>query len=201
MADKRDQVLSYALKRFMAIGYSGVLMDDIARGCGISKATLYMLFPSKEALIFACIDTIRNDVGSKVAAVVEDSSLSLVEKLNQFFSPIARLLSFVNIAALDDIQRNVPEVYAQIDQVRRGLILKNIGALLRLGKQTGDVRSDVDETVVAHIIIGTATHIISPDILAEFGMTPDRILESVKSVIIRGCLTEAGVRMLDSFKE
>ena len=75
MADgKKDQVLSYAVKRFMASGYSGVLMDDIARGCGISKATLYMLFPSKQALISACINFIKSDIGGKVSAVVEDQS-------------------------------------------------------------------------------------------------------------------------------
>jgi len=199
--NKKNQVLVYAIKRFMASGYSGVLMDDIARGCGISKATLYMLFPSKQALISACLDHIKSDIGGKISAVTENDSLSLVEKLNQFFSPIAHLLSYVNVAALDDIRRNVPEVYAQIDHMRRELILTNIGALLRQGKQLGYVRPDVDETVVAHIIIGTASHVISPDILAEFGMMPDRILETVKSIIIRGCLTESGIRALDGSKE
>ena len=53
---------------------------------------------------------------------------------------------------------------------------------------------------VAHFIIGTASHIIDLDILLEFGQTPDRILDSVKSVVVRGCLTEAGLKQFDNRK-
>jgi AcrR family transcriptional regulator len=179
----------------MAVGYSNVSMDDISRGCGISKATLYKWFPSKESLILACVDSISDVIGTKMSAIMSDPSLSLMEMLNSFFAPIAALLARVNPAALDDIRRCVPLVYEKIDQTRRRLILRNIGMLLSEGKKAGFVRPDVNEAIVAHIIIGTASHIVNPDILMEFGQTPDRILDTVKNVIIRGCLTENGLKL------
>lgn len=198
LENKELKVLSYALKRFMASGYSAVSMDEIARGCGISKATLYILFSSKEALMMACIDFIGREIENKVSAVISDPDLSLAERMDRFFSPVAQLLARVNSAALDDIRRCIPEAFEKIDQMRRRLVLQNIGALIDEGIKTGYVRPDVDKYVVAHIIIGTANHIIDPDILLEFGQTPDRILDSVKSVVVRGCLTEVGLKQFEN---
>lgn len=194
---KEQKVLAYALKRFMSSGYSAVSMDDISRGCGISKATLYMLFSSKEALMMACIDYIGSEIKHKVSAVISDPALPLAERMERFFAPVAQLLAHVSPAALNDIRRCIPEAFDKIDQTRREVVLENIGALIDEGKKEGLIRSDVDKHIVGHIIIGTAIHVIDPDVLLEFGLTPDRILDSVKTVVIRGCLTETGLKQLD----
>lgn len=47
---KFDQVLEGARKVFMADGFEGANVDDIARAAGVSKATLYSYFPDKARL-------------------------------------------------------------------------------------------------------------------------------------------------------
>jgi TetR/AcrR family transcriptional regulator, mexJK operon transcriptional repressor len=51
---KRQLVLDAAASLFMAHGYGAVSMDAIARAAGVSKATLYAYFSSKD-LLFATI--------------------------------------------------------------------------------------------------------------------------------------------------
>lgn len=51
---KRRQITSAAEELFLAHGYGTVSMDLVARTAGVSKATLYAYFPSKDAL-FATI--------------------------------------------------------------------------------------------------------------------------------------------------
>ena len=51
---KRQGVLDAAADLFMALGYGAVSMDAIARAAGVSKATLYAYFSSKDQL-FATI--------------------------------------------------------------------------------------------------------------------------------------------------
>src|SRR5215471_385601 len=51
---KRRQVLDAAEELFMAQGYGAVSMDAVARAAGVSKATLYAHFSSKDRL-FAMI--------------------------------------------------------------------------------------------------------------------------------------------------
>ena len=71
---KFDQVLEGARHVFMADGFEGASVDDIARAAGVSKATLYSYFPDKRLLFMevanaecvrqsqAAIDTI--DIGA-----------------------------------------------------------------------------------------------------------------------------------------
>lgn len=47
---KFDQVLEGARSVFMADGFEGASVDDIAREAGVSKATLYSYFPDKRLL-------------------------------------------------------------------------------------------------------------------------------------------------------
>ena len=47
---KYDQVLEGAREVFMADGFEGASVDDIAKAAGVSKATLYSYFPDKRLL-------------------------------------------------------------------------------------------------------------------------------------------------------
>ena len=47
---KFDQVLEGAREVFLADGFEGASVDDIARAAGVSKATLYSYFPDKRLL-------------------------------------------------------------------------------------------------------------------------------------------------------
>jgi AcrR family transcriptional regulator len=52
---KRRQILDGARRVFLADGFDGASMNDIARVAGVSKGTLYVYFDSKEALFEALI--------------------------------------------------------------------------------------------------------------------------------------------------
>src|SRR5271154_192970 len=52
---KRRQILDGARRVFLADGFDGASMNDIARVAGVSKGTLYVYFDSKEQLFEALI--------------------------------------------------------------------------------------------------------------------------------------------------
>lgn len=54
---KFDQVLEGARKVFLADGFEGANVDDIAREAGVSKATLYSYFPDKRLLFVEVAST------------------------------------------------------------------------------------------------------------------------------------------------
>jgi AcrR family transcriptional regulator len=53
--DKMRQILDGARRVFLADGFDGASMNDIARVAGVSKGTLYVYFQSKQALFEALI--------------------------------------------------------------------------------------------------------------------------------------------------
>jgi AcrR family transcriptional regulator len=54
---KECQIVSAARAQFLEQGFSDTSMDAIARAAGVSKATLYAYFPSKEALFSHLVQT------------------------------------------------------------------------------------------------------------------------------------------------
>src|ERR1700754_3676110 len=51
-----DEILDAALEEFTARGFEAARMEDIAKAAGISKAAIYLYFPSKMALLEALIE-------------------------------------------------------------------------------------------------------------------------------------------------
>jgi AcrR family transcriptional regulator len=54
-SSKARQILAGARKVFLRDGFDGASMNDIARVAGVSKGTIYVYFPSKEALFAALV--------------------------------------------------------------------------------------------------------------------------------------------------
>ena len=54
--ERRREILGVALRAFAELGYHGASMSDIASDVGITKAALYVYFPSKEELFAEVLD-------------------------------------------------------------------------------------------------------------------------------------------------
>ncbi|MGH1453864.1 MAG: TetR/AcrR family transcriptional regulator [Paracoccaceae bacterium] len=88
---KYDQVLSGARQVFMADGFDGASVDDIARAAGVSKATLYAYFPDKR-LLFIEVARVECDRQSQQAmaridmnAPIRDVLLQAAHHMIEFF--------------------------------------------------------------------------------------------------------------------
>jgi AcrR family transcriptional regulator len=52
---KRERIVAAALRLFANSRYQTVTMEEVARGAGVAKGTLYLYFPSKEELYLAIL--------------------------------------------------------------------------------------------------------------------------------------------------
>lgn len=53
--DRGPQILAAALETFLRYGYRRTTMEDIARQVGVSRPTLYLSFPNKQAVFRAVV--------------------------------------------------------------------------------------------------------------------------------------------------
>ncbi|MDR3644226.1 MAG: TetR/AcrR family transcriptional regulator [Clostridia bacterium] len=186
------RICDCALQRFTASGYSGVTMEEIARSCGIGKATLYKHFASKEALMLACVDYAAGHVGAAAQSVIEDPAATPVQKLEGIVGAVIHFISHINGPAVSDIRRNIPQAWERIETARHRLIFSNITRIINEGKESGVFLETLEPMLVANILIGAASQITTPEVLEELGGTPGQIFGGVLSVVIGGCLTDAG---------
>lgn len=70
----RERIILAAVELFTTNGIKSITMDEIAASLGISKRTLYEVFPDKETLLEECILKSQKDGDIFVKGVIETSS-------------------------------------------------------------------------------------------------------------------------------
>lgn len=70
---KFDQVLRGAREVFMADGFEGASVDEIARAAGVSKATLYNYFPDKRLLFMEVAQTECHLMSEKIVSMIDEN--------------------------------------------------------------------------------------------------------------------------------
>src|ERR1700730_4605431 len=70
-ANKRERILAAALRLFANQTYQGVTMDRVAEAAGVAKGTLYLYFPSKEALYLGILSDGLETVSKRYQAKMD----------------------------------------------------------------------------------------------------------------------------------
>lgn len=74
MASMKETITHVAIDLFFRKGYYATSISDIARGCGIQKASIYYHFPSKEELLFGIMQTTMQDLLQSLEQGLRDSN-------------------------------------------------------------------------------------------------------------------------------
>ena len=81
-AAKRERILGAALKLFAHEPYQAVTMDRVAEAAGVAKGTLYLYFPSKDALYLGVLSD-GLDTAYRTYQASADPKLPVVERLRR----------------------------------------------------------------------------------------------------------------------
>ena len=90
---RRKQLLAAAQEVFVANGYHGAAMDDIAERAGVSKPVLYQHFPGKRELYLALLDGQAKTLSEAVVqalATTDDNLQRIHAVLSAYFAFIDR---------------------------------------------------------------------------------------------------------------
>jgi len=143
----RRRILEIAIERFGDRGYRATSVSEIARAAGLTQAASYAYFGSKETLFQAAVDTdaegLIEDVAAQVAGVPIDAlipSVIVYAVMSLADHPLARRV--LAGKEPDEIPRLV-----ELPSIR--LFGDLIGEQLQLAQQRGEVRQDLDASVVA----------------------------------------------------
>jgi len=171
--------------------YSGFTMDQLAFALGMSKKTLYVHFPSKEALAAAIVAatgaTIRRQAGEVFA-----SPLPFPAKFEAVLLLIAEHFGVMGPDFLDDLERHAPTIRREIDRLKEHNIPIVFGRILVLGIEEGMVRADVDVVFLVEYWLQVIKGVHDPDVLVRTGLTPRAAFEKALDLFFCGLLTPAG---------
>jgi AcrR family transcriptional regulator len=151
-AATRESVVAAGLRLFAERGVEGTSLDEVAKEAGITKGAIYWHFASKDALVTALLDRIREVWQQTVLAPVlaEADPRRKVDELfaryHAFFvehgNPCLLLLRM-------QLEARSPEVTRVYEQTARF-----IAGLFEEGKAAGRFRAGVDSLRLAYLVLG-----------------------------------------------
>jgi AcrR family transcriptional regulator len=173
----RRRVLEIAIRRFAADGFRRTSVSDIARDAGISPASTYAYFASKEALFEAAVDA---DAAALIDATRDRISGPTVrERWLAWLGVLVELVPDHPLAARV-LSGHEPEVLGRLlDLPSLDRVRLELAADLRAGQGTGEIRADIDPDAIA---LGIETFVLSI-LLAYLQARPDEDERRAMSVM------------------
>lgn len=108
---KHEAILQHARRMFTRLGFDGTSMDELAQHAGVSKATIYNHFDSKEALFEATFDLLLQQLPPPSELIGRPRG-DLAERLHAVGSGLYRLATsplMVDIQRMLILARDTPQ--------------------------------------------------------------------------------------------
>jgi AcrR family transcriptional regulator len=191
-ASARARIVAAAGRLFFHRGFVHVTADDIAAELGISKATLYKEFRSKEEILRAAVHRFMAEIIGGVDSLIQDDTLNFAEKLARLLAFFGSRLSQLGTLFIRDIQRSAPAVWEEIEEFRRDKIITNFKTILAAGHRQGLFRGDIDLDFLLQMFLRLVEEFINPAQILRSGRSPAATFESVIKVFFQGILTDKG---------
>jgi AcrR family transcriptional regulator len=187
-----SRIVKQARAHFFEHGYCQCTMDELAAELGMSKKTLYVHFPSKEALMAAVIDDLSREIRSSADALLANRQLNFAEKLRGFAEGMVERMAKTNPRLLRDLQRFAPDLYQRVAEMRERNIPYVFGRLIEEGQLAGMVRADVRTDFAVAFFLSAMNGLIQPAMMDRLKLAPRDILPRAIELFFGGLLTPAG---------
>jgi AcrR family transcriptional regulator len=154
--ERQAAILDAALAAFARHGFADARIEDIARDAGVSKGTVYLYFPAKQALFEALV---RRDIGPKVSL-----ARGFLDAYDGPLEPALQNLAGMISAIIDSGQtpiyprllvaesQRLPEL---VDFYRRevvGVLLTALSGLFSRAMTRGEIAAE-DPDMLAHLFV------------------------------------------------
>lgn len=187
-----EEILEAALAEFTARGFEAARMEDIAKTAGISKAGIYLYFPSKTALLEALIEARVAPLARQAQTLAAAGADDPLTALRMLATVAAHRLSDPRVFAVPRLVIAVSGRFPEIAEFYRVHVVEKargaLEALIDAGKAKGVIR-DVDTRAIARAFIGPLlfeamwTHVLRGE--SAFA-DPERLIAQQFDILLNG---------------
>lgn len=186
------KILQQASERFAKNGVRMIKMDDIAHSLGISKRTLYELYPNKEELLLECVKKQMNAVHEQLEGEL-GKDYNVMDVICHVYRIHIRRIVLLSPVVFEDLHLypKVREFWAAHHEQKK----KETMAFFKKGKEEGYFLADANFDIISHI----------GDLLNEsiaknrlyFKYAPEELFRHMVLMFIRSICTAKGIEELD----
>ncbi|MBP3843481.1 MAG: TetR/AcrR family transcriptional regulator [Prevotella sp.] len=190
----RGRILEVAMQDFIQRGIRAVKMDDIAGSLGISKRTLYEIFPNKESLLLEGIRLKQAMGEEEMAKYVTEKNPNTMDIIMKFYHMQMEELSSLPLTFITDISRY--PLVTEFLRKKRKKSEENANRFFQRGVKEGYFRSDVDYELISRFGEGMTQNAIARQLYFQY--EPQYIFRNIIFLFLRGFCTQKGLEYIDN---
>ncbi|MCH5213865.1 MAG: TetR/AcrR family transcriptional regulator [Muribaculaceae bacterium] len=196
LQDNRSQMIGKILPIITEKGLKATTMDLVAQRLGISKRTLYEVFPSKSEMLKEALQALGNQTQAYLTKAFAESD-NVMEALITIFKHNRDLIGAVNInfyRDMDHLYKDKRQAYDHTRDVHHEKMMH----LYRLGVEQGMFRPDVDYEVQGRMIGLQMEALKRVEELFPAGITLQRVFDSIIVGFLRSIASDKGRKVLEN---
>ena len=180
LGPRHREILDELEALFLADGFAGFSVRELAAHVGCSRRTLYELAPSKDELVLIVLDRFLHRVG-RAALDSIDTAQSFADQIASYFLggiELQRLTHVFGEDLADDAaaRRLFDRHYGFVMAVTEQLVTDGVAA--------GEFRA-VDPAIVAGILAGTGMFFNQPTVQTDIGLDLEHAIDGALDLVVR----------------
>ncbi len=187
-----EEILDAALEEFTARGFEAARMEDIAKRAGLSKAAIYLYFPSKMAVLEALIEAKVGPLAQGVQTLSLSGAADPLMALKMLATMAAHRIADPNLFAVPRLVIGISGRFPEIAKYYREHVVEKargaLEALIEAAMAKGQIRR-VDKNAVVRAFIGPLffeamwTHVLGGETALN---EPQKLIEQQFDVLLAG---------------
>lgn len=188
-----EEILDAALAEFTARGFEAARMEDIAKAAGLSKAAIYLYFPSKAAVLEALIEAKVGTLARQMETLALAGHADPLMAMRMIATMAAHRLAESSILAVPRLVISISGRFPEIAEYYRTQVVEKargaLEALIDAGKARGGVRAEVDTKAAARAFIGPIlfealwTHVLQGETALN---DPQKLIQQQFDILLNG---------------
>lgn len=184
-SDKRERILSAAVKVFARNGFYNAKVSEVAREAGVADGTIYLYFKNKDDLLISAFEDRMTQVNERLRAEllrVEGNALASLKRFLEMHLMLARenreLAEFITVEL-----RQSSKFIKEYKNEKFGEYLRLLGEVLAQGQEEGSIRKDLDRHLISRALFGACDEMLLTLVLRKD--IPDSAIEARVSEMIK----------------
>jgi AcrR family transcriptional regulator len=153
---RQEQLAQAALSLITTQGLKGLSVARVARRVGLVPSAVYRHFESKDELLDAVLELIRERLSANVVQASQGTKDAL-QVLRRLVMAHVRLIreneGILSVVFSDEVQNGRPERKARVHTMIQGYLNK-VAQIVSRGQREGHIRPDVDPGTVSVMFLG-----------------------------------------------
>ncbi len=185
-SEARERIARKAMEEILVKGYSKVTMDAISSSLGMSKKTIYQIFPGKRELLRTVLNKLQKEIEEGIDERVGIQNVDFRERWRTVLEYIGMQYSRIGPGFVDDLRTAEPEVYDSLNAFRVSVAQKYFGKLAEEGAQRGIFRKDLDPRLLSAVYLASVQAILNPSTIQELGVPPAQAYRDLVKLLFEG---------------